>query len=98
MQSMGRAKPRQVSDLSHVPPWGCVKLTTCNAIQTWDETRSKGKGKHFFRVEDLVVALKETGDGGPVQLHFGGADTDRTVTDHSVLLDTDLADTDAFDA
>src|SRR5262245_6033417 len=43
-----------------------------------------GQGVNFLRVEHLVVALEQPGNGGPVDLHLCAADAAGPVADDAV--------------
>src|SRR5436853_1890146 len=51
----------------------------------------------IFRVEHQIVALKQAGDGGAVNLHLGVADTDRAISNHPGAFDAFVGHFDAFD-
>src|SRR5260370_24076609 len=56
------------------------------------------QGIHFFRVHDLIVALKEPSDGRLVNFHLCVADADGAVADNAVALLRLVRDLAAFDA
>src|SRR5262249_251977 len=58
-----------------------------NALLFRENLRQRGCQRiHFFRVQDLIVALKKSGKRRLVDFHFGVADADSAVADNAVAL------------